>query len=226
MKRSEINQIIEEAIEFFKSMNFNLPPLAYFSIDDWRKISEVAREVFDLGLGWDVTDFGCGDFQKMGLILFTLRNGRVNSKDYPKPYAEKVMLVKPGQVTPYHFHWHKMEDIINRGGGDLAFRLYHSKENDEFDDTPVEVVCDGIKRRLKAGEELILKPGESLLLPQKLYHEFYGKGSNVLVGEVSMVNDDATDNKFYEGFPRFSEIIEDEKPKYLLCTDYQKFLFN
>lgn len=30
------------------------------------------------------------------------------------------MFVREGQTTPIHFHWHKMEDIINRGGGDLC----------------------------------------------------------------------------------------------------------
>ena len=77
---------------------------------------------------------------------------------------------------------------------------------------------------LKAGEELCLKPGESVQLPTKLYHTFYGRNSTVMVGEVSMVNNDAQDNNFYGGIPRFSEIEEDVEPKYLLCNDYQYFL--
>ncbi len=224
MKRSQINSWIEEAIVFFREMNFNLPPFAFFSIDDWKERQADAQEIFDLGLGWDLTDFGGENFLQEGLTLFTLRNGKLNSKKYPKPYAEKIMMARPGQVTPYHFHWNKMEDIINRGGGDLIFHLYNADENDEFADSPVNIVCDGIKRTVQPGEKFILKPGESLTLPQRLYHKFYAENGNVLVGEVSMVNDDNTDNRFYRDLPRFSQIEEDEPPKYLLCNDYEKFL--
>ncbi len=79
MKRSEINKIIAEAIDFFRSMNFFLPPFAYFSIREWQKISASAKEIFDLNLGWDVTDFGLGDFETCGLLLFTIRNGQLKS---------------------------------------------------------------------------------------------------------------------------------------------------
>jgi D-lyxose ketol-isomerase len=44
-----------------------------------------------------------------------------------------------------------------------------------------------------------------------------------MVGEVSAVNDDDTDNRFYEPLPRFSTIEEDEPPYYLLCTDYPDY---
>ncbi len=224
MKRSQINQTIEEALIFFKSMNFYLPEFAYYSIDDWKEKIDNAHEIFDLGLGWDITDFGLGDFQNTGLTLFTLRNGSLTNGKYQKPYAEKIMLVKVDQVTPYHYHWHKIEDIINRGGGDLVFKLADSTPDDEMDEDSVEIVIDGIKKTVPPCEELVLKPGQSLTLPQKMYHTFYGRKSDVLVGEVSMVNDDTKDNKFYDDMVRFSEIIEDEESRYLLCTDYRKFL--
>lgn len=54
-------------------------------------------------LGWDLTDFGFGDFNKCGLILFTIRNG--NFMKDKKPYAEKIMIVEELQETPMHFHW-------------------------------------------------------------------------------------------------------------------------
>ena len=135
-----------------------------------------------------------------------------------------VMVVQPGQVTPMHYHWHKMEDIANRGGGDLVFRLHNADADDGLSGSPVRIVQDGIQRTVSAGEEVILKPGESLTLPTRLYHEFYGRGEAVMVGEVSMVNDDANDNRFLEPAGRFPEIEEDEDPKYLLCNDYGKFL--
>jgi D-lyxose ketol-isomerase len=224
MKRSEINDLIDEAIDFFKTKRFFLPPFAFYSLQEWQRIGRNAQEIFDLGLGWDVTDFGSDTFHSRGLMLFTLRNGLLNNKIYPKPYAEKIMVVGPDQVTPFHYHWDKIEDIINRGGGDLVFKFFESTENDEFDQRPVELQKDGIKTTLKAGEELCLKPGESVQLPTKLYHTFYGRTSTVMVGEVSMVNNDAQDNNFYGGLPRFSKIEEDVEPKYLLCNDYEKFL--
>ncbi len=50
-----------------------------------------------------------------------------------------------------------------------------------------------------------------------------GKGK-VLVGEVSAVNDDHTDNRFLEKLGRFPEIAEDVQPGHLLVGDYDKFL--
>jgi hypothetical protein len=46
----------------------------------------------------------------------------------------------------------------------------------------------------------------------------------VLIGEVSLVNDDAKDNRFYAPVGRFPEIIEDVKPLHLLVNDYEKYL--
>ena len=43
---------------------------------------------------------------------------------------------------------------------------------------------------------------------------------DVLIGEVSMCNDDNTDNRFYESVGRFPEIEEDEPPYRLLCNEY------
>ncbi len=69
----------------------------------------------------------------------------------------------------------------------------------------------------------MLEPGESITLPTRQYHKFWGEGSRVLVGEVSNVNDDNIDNRFYEPVGRFPDIEEDEEPLYLLCNDYGKY---
>ena len=45
-----------------------------------------------------------------------------------------------------------------------------------------------------------------------------------LIGEVSSVNDDETDNVFREPIGRFSDIEEDCDPKYLLVSDYDNQL--
>ena len=224
MKRSEINELIEEAIGFFKENKFALPPFAFYSIQDWKKNRDRAQEIFDLALGWDLTDFGKNDYQEKGLLLFTLRNGKPDSTLYPKTYAEKIMIVGENQLTPLHFHWHKQEDIINRGGGDLVFTLYNSTPEEGLDDSLVSFISSGIKQEVKAGEEFVLKPGQCLTLPRGLYHSFYGRNGKVLVGEVSMVNDDNRDNRFYEPVGRFPDIEEDVEPTFLLCNDYQKFI--
>ena len=66
--------------------------------------------------------------------MFTLRNGNLKDEKYTKPYAEKLLITQEGQVTPCHFHWNKMEDIINRGGGELVIEVYNSTENEELAD--------------------------------------------------------------------------------------------
>jgi D-lyxose ketol-isomerase len=91
-----------------------------------------------------------------------------------------------------------MEDIINRGGGELAIQLYNSKADGSLDDTPVVASFDGVKKEFKAGSIVRLQPGESIALTQHLYHKFWGVGSTVMVGEVSLSNVDDADNFFYE----------------------------
>lgn len=224
MKRSEINRILENAKAFLEERKFFLPVWADWSVADWQKNKDRAAEVINNMLGWDITDFGSGDFYSRGLLLFTLRNGKYNVDK--KPYAEKVMIVEENQETPMHFHWSKMEDIINRGGGDFVIDLYNSNPDESFADTPVNLKIDGILHTVEPGGSVVLKPGESICLEQGVYHRFYAKASTgkVLVGEVSMVNDDTSDNCFHEPVGRFPAIEEDAEPLYLLAQDYGKFL--
>ncbi len=225
MKRSEINEILKNAKTFLADHKFMLPPWAYWGLTDWQKAQkENYREIIDNMLGWDITDFGSGDFYKRGLFLFTLRNGKLNVDK--KPYAEKIMIVEENQETPMHFHWYKMEDIINRGGGNLVIELYNSTPDEGFADTPVNFKTDGVERVVQPGGSVILSPGESICLEQGVYHRFYGEPGKgrVLVGEVSTVNDDTADNRFYETVGRFPSIVEDEEPLHLLVSDYKSFL--
>ena len=226
MKRSEINAIIRDADAFLKAHKFYLPPFAYWTPEDWAAAGAEAREIVENGLGWDITDFGRKDYKRCGLFLFTLRNGSPDNLRtlQGRLYAEKVMIVGVDQVTPMHFHWTKVEDIINRGGGKLVIQLYNSTEDDDLADTDVTVSVDGIRRTVRAGDSVVLSPGESITLPQHCYHKFWGAASRVLVGEVSVVNDDRADNRFYEpGGGRYPEIEEDEPPLYLLVNDYPRY---
>lgn len=222
MKRSEINTLIKDAIEFFKEQNFILPPFAFWGLKEWVIKGTEYDEIRNNQLGWDITDFGSDNFEKIGLFLFTIRNGNQQMDKYIKPYAEKIMIVNESQVTPYHFHWNKMEDIINRGGGNLLIKLYNSTPDGEKADTPVTVHSDGRTYEVEAGSIVRLTPGESITLHVGQYHSFWGEEGHgkVLVGEVSQCNDDATDNRFYEEVGRFPDIEEDEEIEYLLCGDY------
>lgn len=225
MKRSEINAIMREADAFIRQRGFYLPPFAYWPADEWKSKGEDVRGIVENRLGWDITDFGQGDYETCGLFLFTLRNGHPSNWQTMegKLYAEKIMIVGVNQVTPMHFHWNKLEDIINRGGGQLVIQLYNATPDDELADTDVAVRVDSVERVVKAGDTVALNPGESITLPPRLYHAFWGAESRVLVGEVSMVNDDRADNRFYEPVGRFPEIEEDEPPLYLLCSDYGRY---
>lgn len=225
MKRSEINAIINNAIKLAKEKGFLLPPFAYWTPEEIMSKGAEYDEFFDNKLGWDITDFGKGDFRKYGLTMVTIRNGNYYNEKYIKPYAEKILIAQEGQITPYHYHAKKMEDIINRGGGNLIVKMYNSVSPKEFADTDVMVTKDGRSYFVKAGEEVCVAPGESITLHPGVFHCFWGEVGKgpVLLGEVSMVNDDYSDNYFYDEIGRFPTIEEDEKAEYLLSDEYDKW---
>ncbi len=225
MKRSEINAIMAEADAFIRQHGFHLPPFAYWTPTEWRTRGPEASEIVQKKLGWDITDFGSGDYAKIGLFLFTLRNGDLNALQSGKGklYAEKLLIVDVDQVTPFHFHWLKTEDIINRGGGRLLIKVHNATPTEGLADTPVTVSTDGVVRTVPAGSVIALRPGESITLPPYCYHEFWGADARVLVGEVSTVNDDSADNRFLAPVGRFPDIEEDASPTYLLGNDYARY---
>ena len=221
MKRSEINRTIREGMDFLHKCNFALPPFAFWTPEHWKTRGHECDEIRGNMLGWDITDFGRGDFEKEGLLLFTIRNGNCNDPDDPKPYCEKIMIAGEGQRCLMHFHWNKIEDIINRAGAEMVIKLYGSDRHEQLDaDNPVKVRLDGVLTELPAGAEVHLRNGESICLTPGLYHEFWAEGGTVLMGEVSAVNDDAHDNRFAEEVGRFPEIEENEPPLYYLCNEY------
>lgn len=228
MKRSAINEIIRESDKFIRSFGFVMPPFAYWSPQEMKvRTASDSPSISKARLGWDITDFGRGHFDDFGLFLFTVRNG--DQADLKKGggmlYAEKIMISRKDQVSPMHRHIVKAEDIINRGGGQLVLELYTMNPDGSVNETaPVEVPTDGTVRKLKAGEHLRLEPGESVTLLPGVWHGFWGERADVLIGEVSTVNDDLTDNIFREDIGRFSNVEEDEAPLHLLVSDYDKWL--
>jgi D-lyxose ketol-isomerase len=227
MKRSEINAIMREAEGFIRSFGFVLPPFAWWSPDEMRARRAEIGGVTEAGLGWDITDYGEGRFAEMGLFLFTLRNGRLADlrRGGGMCYAEKLLISRQGQLSPMHRHIIKAEDIINRGGATLVLELFASDAEGGIDrQAEVVVATDGVKRHLQAGGRLRLGPGESVTLMPGDWHAFWGEGGDVLIGEVSTVNDDLTDNVFEAPIGRFAEVEEDEPPLHLLVSDYRRWL--
>ncbi len=225
MKRSQINEILRAGDEFIKSFGFKLPPFAYWTPEQMVANADTASGIFRARLGWDVTDYGAERFEEMGLFLFTLRNGDPAdlSSGRGMLYAEKVMITRRDQLSPMHRHIVKAEDIINRGGGDLVVELFGSSQDGSIDEfSNVSVPCDGQLRTVPAGGKIMLKPGESVTLMPGTWHAFWGERADVLVGEVSTVNDDMTDNVFREPIRRFSEIDEDEAAWRLLVSDFEE----
>ena len=191
MKRSEINAALKEMEGMIRDYRIALPPFCYFTPEEWQQKGHEFDEVRDNMLGWDITDYGLGRFDEVGFSLITLRNGNLKKKDrYPKPYAEKLLYLKEGQYSPMHFHWYKMEDIINRGGGTVLIRVYNADEK------------DSITQKLYHDFEVVPGTGP------------------VLLGEVSQCNDDNSDNRFNPPVGRFPAIEEDEAPYRLLCSEY------
>lgn len=224
MKRSKINAALKEMEQMINDYRFSLPPFCHFTPEEWQEKGHEYDEIRDNMLGWDITDYGLGDFDKIGFSLITIRNGNQKMKEkYKKTYAEKLLYLKEGQYAPMHFHWSKMEDIINRGGGSLLITVYNSTEKEELDKvSDVKIHKDGREITVLAGTAVKLMPGESISIQPGLYHDFNveeGTGP-VLIGEVSQCNDDTIDNRFHEEMGRFPEIEEDEEPYRLLCNEY------
>ena len=216
-----------QADEMIRSYGFTLPPWAYWSPEEFVARKADAANVISARNGWDITDYGAGNYEEMGLFLFTLRNGRLADlqRGGGMCYAEKLLISKQDQLSPMHTHVIKAEDIINRGGATLVVELYGSDAEGHFDETAGGTVfCDGIERQYAPGEKLKFAPGESVTLMPGDWHAFWGEGGDVLIGEVSTVNDDETDNVFREPIGRFAEIEEDVAPTHLLVSDYRKWL--
>ncbi len=227
MKRSRVNEIILESDEFIRSFGIHLPPFAYWSPQQLVDKKDSISALIDARLGWDITDYGLGDFASLGLVLMTTRNGSLDDlrNGSGMCYAEKVMISRQDQVSPMHRHITKAEDIINRGGATLAIKMFESDANGKLDESAtVRVATDGEPRELSPGSVLQLQPGESVTLLPGNWHEFWGEGGDVLIGEVSTVNDDVNDNVFQRPIGRFSTIEEDVDPVHLLVSDYENWL--
>jgi D-lyxose ketol-isomerase len=225
MLRSEINAAIDYAKATLREHRITLPPFGFWTPAEWAGKGDEYDEIRTCRLGWDVTDFGSNDFERIGLTVFTARNGHPTIEPYRRTvYCEKVLIVREGQRTPMHCHARKQEDIIVRAGGNLICQVYRRGPDGRLDAGDVVLSLDGSATRVPAGYRFVLPPGDSIRLMPLVYHEFYaapGTGTSV-VGEISTVNDDTSDNLFLDAPARFPAIVEDTAPLHLLCTEYER----
>jgi D-lyxose ketol-isomerase len=226
MRRSEINRAIAQAKAFFADHKFLLPPFAYLNADELRAKLTPQSQIYRGRLGWDVTDFGAGDFAKLGILLFTIRNGDKDKLQTGRGrlYCEKLLFFTAGQGCPSHSHYVKTEDIINRGGGRFTINLMAGDLKGKPRKGPAQVLIDEEPVVFEGTTTVHLDPGQSIVLEPGVYHELKAEDKPVMLGEVSLVNDDLKDNIFVTPLPRFPEIVEDEPPLHLLCADYDRVL--
>lgn len=230
LKRSDINSSIDLSHKIIKHFGVYLPPYAYWNPEQWATAGKEYDEVRNCMLGWDVTDFGSKDYNNIGRILFTLRNGKLNDTTYPKEYAEKLLIDPEHQRAPAHFHRSKREDIICRRGGNILVQLRKAGPDDKPSSEKFTVQKDGCTIQLSPGDTIRLKPGESINIPPRTIHQFWGEEGTgyqmdgigyTLSSEISSVCDDFNDNVFLDDYvSRFPDIEEDTERKYFLCNEY------
>ena len=72
-----VNEIMAAADDLISHYGFVLPPFANWSPDQFKANAPAAARVISGRCGWDITDYGQGRFDDLGLFLFTLRNGEL-----------------------------------------------------------------------------------------------------------------------------------------------------
>ena len=223
MKRSAVNQAIAWAKDYLQKNNIHLPEYAYWPLETWKANVDKLDTVRKVMLGWDITDYGLDDFEHIGAVLYTVRNGSIDDKSVGVPFCEKYIVMRDGQRLTNHYHVAKTEDIINRAGGTLQLYLWNvDPATGKVLDTDVNVYMDGVLHTFKPGAEVLVEPGNSISLTPYIAHIFGAKpGSDLVVGEVSSINDDNTDNYFLEKSLRFTNIEEDEPIACPLCNEYE-----
>ena len=102
MKRSEINKALKEIESMCAKYKCFLPPFCHFTPEEWQEKGHEYDEIRDCVLGWDITDYGLGNFDKVDMSLITIRNGNRKMADkYSKVYAEKLLYMKEGNIPRF-----------------------------------------------------------------------------------------------------------------------------
>ena len=103
MKRSTVNEILKDGDAFIRSFGNIMPPFAYWTPAELKtRVAEDSPMIRDHALGWDITDYGQGKYDDMGLFLFGSQ------------HHQTVLCVVPGELCRgYRFHEERSDD---RGG--------------------------------------------------------------------------------------------------------------
>jgi hypothetical protein len=194
MKRSEINLSYRQAQACFRQHGWTLPPHPH----------------------WDITDFGLGDFVRVGLTLVNLAN--------EPEYCEKLMYARKGQTTPAHTHRKKKEDIVCRWG-ELTLWLWPDRIGAQQGaqagaGAAFSVPINGVSVTVDSSIPVVLAAGNRITLLPGVWHAFAPSSEECIIGEVSTANDDALDNIFLNpDVGRFPGITEDEPAEIRLVSD-------
>jgi hypothetical protein len=226
MLRSFIDRRIEAMLDFCERCGFKLPPFALWSAENFRAAPDSARRIAQEGLGWNIVEFKRGAFATEGLSVFTLRMGdwRALNNGAGRLYSEKALFAENGQRTPHHYHAVKTEDIMNRGGARFVVELFKVDRVGRRLDERVRALKDATTVEVAAGGRIVLEPGESLVLEPYVAHAFWAEGGATLGGEVSLANDDTTDNYFLPPPDAPTSIEEDAPMRHATVRDYAGLL--
>jgi D-lyxose ketol-isomerase len=210
MKRSQINAALQAARDLLARCQWDLPEWADWSEAEHAANPAVSACLYAQELGWDVTDFGQGDFEARGVTSFCIRNGEPALLSN-QPGCEHLHFVADGQIWPFHAHKAKREEITVRCGGNLmvAFTRHGS-----FEDAPVWI--DGSPINDPYSRFIRLSPGQSISIPCGLQHSLWSEPNSgpTLFSETSTSRNDRSDSFFLEEQTRFLPIDEDQ-PKLL-----------
>ena len=130
MKRSQINKAIRDAIALLDKNKFKLPRFAYWTMDEWQKHADEIDVLRQVGLGWDITDFGSNNFDKIGAVLFTIRNGKVPEGFEDCFTCMHEIELNPGEqytIYPNTLHW------FQAGPDGAVVSEFSTKSRDEYD---------------------------------------------------------------------------------------------
>jgi D-lyxose ketol-isomerase len=224
MKRSLIDARIDKMLAACERHGVRLPPFAHWGEEDYRADSQAAARICDAGLGWNIVEFSSGGFAKHGLSVFTLRMGdwRQLSHGRGRLYSEKALFAEDGQRTPHHYHIVKTEDVVNRGGARFVVELFKVDRAGAPLKERFRALKDVKTLDLGPGDRVTLEPGESLTLEPYVAHAFWAEGGATLAGEVSLVNDDRTDNYFLPALGPAAPIVEDAPRRFITVRDHAK----
>ena len=131
MKRSEINKVLEDTKALVHKHQITLPPFAYWFPEYWGCKGIECDEIHDCMLGWDITAFGSGEFDKTGLPSLRCATATIRTRSTgTRPTAKNCQSPPKSRSRQCTSIGLRSQDIINRGGDNLMIKLYNSTEDE------------------------------------------------------------------------------------------------